>query len=265
MSTQSKAYISNSTSSLVQDAHAKGIKILTHADVKKAAFCLLNSFRTDALAQLLTAHIPDQKYRDECELALYEAYVHQHITKGFCLGMNETEDTFETVAVWSTPTSVEDGLDSFPTLMSAGYGKVWDMFGPEGREKVFYGMLPLLHDSCERIISNDARFSDKDIYTLVYLGSLPSARGKGNVRKHFEFVFKNFIDKSDKNIAYLESSSPDNIPIYERFGFRFYEDIMLGDNSSKNAVEGKDYAIMNVMIRGSKGKDWQESLEKGKL
>lgn len=245
------------------------IRLLNLSDVHKAAKTLLASFKTDALARLLVAHIETQAEKDRCETLLYEAYLRQHILKGLCFGINETDRGFETVAIWSTPTSVHDGLDSFGVLMESGYNKVWDLFGEIGREKVFYGMLPLLHDSCERILTNDSRFRNKGVWTLVYLGSTVEARGKGNVRKMFDYMYTKYIDASDNNIAYLESSSPSNIPIYERFGFRFYEDIVLGDSTSKDAIEGEDFAVMNVMIRGPKGRDWTKDknviAEKGKL
>lgn len=248
---------------LASDASAKKIKILTRRDCRKAALCLFEAFRLDALAKLLVSHFDTKEERKVAELTLYEAYLKQHVAKGLCLGVNELDEGFETVAIWSTPYSIEEGLDSFNNLMESGYGDVWKMYGETGREKVFYGMLPLLHDTCERILDTDLRFKDKNLYTLVYLGSCDRARGKGNARKIFDFMFTNFIDNSDNNIVYLESSSTDNIPIYERFGFKFYEDIMLGEKNLEEDVEGTDYAIMSVMIRGVRGKDW--SKEEGKL
>lgn len=233
------------------------IRRLNHADTKKAAPTLLASFKNDALAELLVVHIKSQEERDRVELALYEAYLNQHMTKGYCFGINETPSGFETVAVWSHPDSIDMGLESFAHLMESGYDKVWAILGKEGREKVFYGMLPLLHDSCVRILSNDSRFKHKNLFTLVYLGSLPSAQGKGNVRKMFSYVFDKYVDVTENSICYLESSSPSNIPIYNRFGFYFYEDIMLGENFD-GAQEGKDFAMMNVMIRGNKGADWRQ-------
>ncbi|KAK6466078.1 hypothetical protein DFJ63DRAFT_311156 [Scheffersomyces coipomensis] len=267
---QSNTSTASSTTTKISTTKSKStIRILNVNDTRKAAITLLDSFRTDSLAKLLVCHIPTQEEKDRCELALYEAYLRQHMSKGLCLGINESEDRFETVAIWSTPTSVERGLDSFGNLMQSGYDKVWNLFGDEGRDKIFYGMLPLLHDSCERILTNDSRLRHKGVWTLVYLGSTLQARGKGNARTMFEYMFNNYIDVSDNNISYLESSSPDNIPIYERFGFKVYEDIVLGNPNVKNAVEGQDYAIMNVMIRGTKGHDWSKDantfLTQGKL
>ena len=234
------------------------VKKLSMADVPLAARTLHASFGTDALAKLLTVHIEDPKQRDLVDGKLYECYLKQHIAKGLCFGIGESEDGFETVAVWSHPKSVEEGLDSFANLMEAGYGTLWEMSGKKGQEKIFKGMLPLLHDTCERILTSDKRFSAKDVYTLVYLGSEEKARGKGNVRTMFDYMFENYIDvPGNNNITYLESSSADNIPIYNRFGFEFYEDIFLGSQDKPNAREGHDYAVMNVMIRGTNGGPWE--------
>lgn len=235
------------------------IRRLTHADTKKAAPTLLASFRNDALAKLLVVHIKSQEERDQVELALYEAYLNQHMTKGYCFGIGETASGFETVAIWSHPESINMGLESFAHLMESGYDKVWAILNDVGREKVFYGMLPLLHDSCDRILNNDSRFKHKKLFTLVYLGSLPSAQGKGNVRKMFSYMFDKYVDVTENSICYLESSSPTNIPIYNRFDYHFYEDIMLGENFD-GAQEGKDFAVMNVMIRGHKGADWRQEV-----
>jgi hypothetical protein len=179
----------------------------------------------------------------------------QHILTGVCIGLGETDDAFETVAMWSLPDSIERGMESFSILMKAGYGTVWDLYGEEGRQKIFDGMMPLLHDACAEILSSDSRFKGKNVFTLVYLGSTKAARGKGNARKMFEYMFEHYISPCPDNIAYLESSSPDNIPVYNKFDFHFVKDIMLGEKGP-GSIEGKDYAIMNVMIRGTNGHDW---------
>ncbi|GEQ72233.1 hypothetical protein JCM33374_g5920 [Metschnikowia sp. JCM 33374] len=233
------------------------VRKLTLDDAPSAARTLQASFGTDALAKLLTVHIEDPTDRELVDHKLYECYLRQHITKGICLGIGESEDGFETVAVWSHPSSLEDGLDSFANLMEAGYGDLWEMSGKEGQDKIFKGMLPLLHDTCERILSTDERFKDKGVYTLVYLGSEERARGKGNVRTMFDYMYEKYVDvPGNNNIAYLESSSADNIPIYNKFGFYFYENIVLGSKDSPDAKEGDDFAVMNVMIRGTNGEPW---------
>lgn len=243
------------------------VRVLGYKDVEKARRTLVKAFEADSLARLLTNHIHDPEIKSIVDETLYDCYLRQHLAKGICLGVGEGPEEFETVAIWSDPTSVERGLDSFSNLMEAGYGKLWHLAGPEGREKIFEGMLPLLHTTFERILETDNRFKGKGIYTLVYLGSVASARGKGNLRAIFEYMFKEFIDRpGSNNIAYLESSSADNIPIYNRFGFHFYEDIVLGDKDRAGAKEGDHYSVMNVMIRGSFGHDWtSDSAEVAKL
>ncbi|CCG24522.1 hypothetical protein CORT_0F02980 [Candida orthopsilosis Co 90-125] len=229
------------------------VRQLTYDDVPKAASALLDAFKEDPLSNYLVYHVKDAAKRRQCELALFEAYLRQHMTKGLVFGQGETASSFETVSIWSTPTSAEQGLESFSHLMESGYDKVWDLFGVDGRDKIFQGLMPLLHDSFDRITGTDKRFRGKDVYTLVYVGSTAAARGKGNLRKLFDYMFSNYIDCDGGALTYLESSSPVNIPIYERFGFHLVEQIVLGN---KSGVEGKDCAVMHVMIRGMKGNDW---------
>lgn len=245
------------TSTIATSVPSSRIKVLTLGDVDKAAATLYKLFAADSLAQLLTHHIADPVHRRKVDYLVYQCYLRQHIAKGLCLGIGESEHEFETVAIWALPTSEADGLDSFANLMLAGYGQLWEHAGAEGRHKIFLGMLPLLHDTAARILATDARFKGTGVFTLVYLGSVELARGKGNVRAIFDYMFQNHIDVPNSNhIAYLESSSPANIPIYARFGFHFYEDIMLGSRDKPDAKEGEDYAIMKVMIRGPYGKSW---------
>ncbi|KAI5964435.1 hypothetical protein KGF57_000927 [Candida theae] len=238
---------------LKQQTAVSHIRQLTYDDVAKAAITLLDAFKEDPLSKYLVSHVNDTTRRTQCELALYEAYLRQHMTKGLVFGQGETKSSFETVSIWATPTSCEQGLDSFSHLMESGYDKVWDVFGIEGRDKVFQGLLPLLHDSFDRIMTHDRSFRGKDVYTLVYVGSTAAARGKGNLRKLFEFMFDNYIDCGAGTLTYLESSSPSNIPIYERFDFHVVEKIVLGEETG---VEGKNCAVMHVMVRGIRGDDW---------
>lgn len=241
-------------------SYPPGLRHLTLQDVPKAAKTLCEAFAEDSLAKLLVCHFPTKEEQIRCETLLYAAYLRQHIAKGIVLGINESETDFETVAIWSHPTSEKEGLDSFFNLMEAGYGDVWQVYGDAGRDKVFKGMLPLLHDSCERILDVPL-FRGKGVFTLVYLGSLEKARGKGNVRKMFDYMFENFIDCTPNSVAYLESSSLDNIPIYNRFGFYLAEEITLGSRHL-GAEEGKDYANMSVMIRDTNGHDWTAKANK---
>ncbi|CAI5760724.1 unnamed protein product [Candida verbasci] len=246
----------SAASATVVKGFSHTIRKLSAKDVPKAAKTLLEAFEFDSLSNYLVSHITDDSRRKFFQLKIYECYLLQHINCGLVFGQNETTEIFETVSIWSTPESSKNGLESFNNLMESGYGQLWEMFDRNTINKVFYGMLPLLHNSFDRIISSDSRFRNKNIYTLVYVGSLKISQGKGNVRKLFQYMNENYIDKTGNNLTYLESSSPLNIPIYEKFGFHIVENILLGDNTKETSIVGKDYAIMNVMIRGSKGNDW---------
>lgn len=247
-----------STSLVTTSKRFSRVKKLTLDDVPKATKTLVHAFATDNLGRLLTVHVTNPIVKEQIETLLYECYLKQHIRKGICLGVGEGEDIFETVAIWSHPRSAEEGLDSFANLMDAGYDHLWHICGKEGQDKIFRGMMPLLHDTCHRIFTTDKRLFNKDVFTLVYMGSVAKARGKGNARAVFEYMFENYIDlPGTNNVGYLESSSANNIPIYNKFGFRVYENIVLGSKDVPNAQEAQDYAVMNVMIRGSFGQNYE--------
>lgn len=244
-------------------AKTPNVRLLKPEDAEKAALTLCEAFDHDLLSIYLTKHIDNEEDRHIFNKTMYECYLRQHIDKGLCVGVGEFDGGFETVAIWSTPTSYERGLETFDDYMESGFDRFWHIAGPEGRKKIFRGLLPLLDDVSERILTADSRFRGKSHYTLVYLGSLTQARGKGNVSAMFRFMFENYIDQpGTDNIAYLESSALNNVQIYNRYGFYVYEKIVLGDDKKPNAKESEDYALMNVMIRAPGGVDWRSEEDK---
>lgn len=229
------------------------VEILTYKDAKKAARTLYASFDNDDVAKFVSRHLEhDPVKRREVDLQLYEAYVVSHMMKGIVFGIkgenHEQSETFETVSLWVKPDS--GSLDDYLTLIRSGFAKLAWNTGSEGRRRVFCILFGVLHDECHKIMEIDPQ-GESNMWTLVYLGSAPSARGKGNVRKMFEHIFKHYIDPTD-GITYLESSSVANFPIYEKFGFRAVKDIWLGDPN-----DPVDKARMDVMIRGPHGDEWK--------
>ena len=77
-----------------------------------------------------------------------------------------------------TPKSEEEGLDSYTNLMEAGYGKVWNVYGEEGRKSVLRNVTTL-HDLCERIINSDSRFKNKTSIHWFMLALLNKVKVKG--------------------------------------------------------------------------------------
>ena len=67
--------------------------------------------------------------------------------------------------------------------------------------KVFYGMLPLLHDLCERIINSDSRFKNKTSIHWFMLALLNKVKVK-EFKKLFEYMFETYID-NDKTVSHI--------------------------------------------------------------
>lgn len=65
---------------------------------------------------------------------------------------------------------------------------------------------------------------------LAVIGSDPAVRGKG----YGNVLMRSRLDRCDAEFApaYLESSNPDNVPYYERFGFEVTGELKLPDGPS---------------------------------
>lgn len=228
------------------------VEVLGFDDCKKAARTLYESFDDDDVDRYLNRHLEsDPELKKKCDLLVYEAYTYSLMLKGLVVGVkgddHESKDTFETVAVWATPDTGD--IEDYMTMLRSGFARLAWMTGSEGRRRIFGDLFSVLHDNYEDIMKIDP---DRDnIYTLVYLGSMPHARGKGNVRAIFDYMFDNRIDPTN-SLSYLESSALRNVPIYEHFGFRCVADEWLG-----NKDDPSDRARMDVMIRGPHGEEWK--------
>lgn len=226
------------------------VEILTKKDYQKAARTLYESFDDDDVARFTSNHLKDDpELRLKVDLMLYECYVYSFMLKGLVVGIrgenHENEDTFESVALWATPDGGDFSADPLCMLRSGWLKFAW-MTGADGRRRVFKEMFSVLHDNEVDILGPETL----NVYTLVYLGSTPKARGKGNVRKIFDYMYTQFINKENA-LCYLESSNTVNVPIYKKFGFEPVRDIWLGSLEDK-----EDSAMMTVMIRGRNGAPW---------
>ncbi len=69
---------------------------------------------------------------------------------------------------------------------------------------------------------------DEDHWYLAFLGVDPLKHGKGLGSN----ILKKTLEKIDQEgvVAYLESSNPQNISLYERYGFEIIEKIQEGDS-----------------------------------
>jgi ribosomal protein S18 acetylase RimI-like enzyme len=65
-----------------------------------------------------------------------------------------------------------------------------------------------------------ANYPDKNIYYLWYIGVIPESQGRGVGGK----LLSDIIDdaKSQERPIYLETSTTENIPFYEKYGLQIY-------------------------------------------
>jgi GNAT superfamily N-acetyltransferase len=75
-------------------------------------------------------------------------------------------------------------MDDWWTILRSGMWRLYYKLSAEGRQRFYSEFLPLMHDTMYDVLGPRA----EDCYYLVYLGSKPSARGKGYARKLIEDV-----------------------------------------------------------------------------
>lgn len=92
-------------------------------------------------------------------------------------------------------------MDDWWTIIRSGMWRLLYKLSREGKTRFYNEFLPLLHDTKHDVMG--AR--DNDSWYLVYIGSKPSARGKGYARKLIEHGASLVSLKSP--LSYLASTS----------------------------------------------------------
>lgn len=105
----------------------------------------------------------------------------------------------------------------------------------EGKKRFFNEFLPLLHDTKASVMGP----RDDDSWYLVYIGTRPSARGKGYAKKLIQHITRR-ADQEGR-ACYLESSNPSNPPIYRKYGFEERKTVHL--QRAENNVQ------LDIMVR----------------
>jgi ribosomal protein S18 acetylase RimI-like enzyme len=75
-------------------------------------------------------------------------------------------------------------MDDWWTILRSGMWRLLYKLSSEGKTRFYKEFLPLLHDTMHEVMGP----REHDSYYLVYLGSKPSARGKGYARKLIEHM-----------------------------------------------------------------------------
>ena len=132
-------------------------------------------------------------------------------------------------------------MDDVWTFFFSGLWRLYYKLSREGRRRFFQEFGPLLHSTKKSILGE----REHESYYLVYIGTKPSARGKGYAKRLIEDIA---VRKADQEGAacYLESSNVCNLKLYKRLGFRVIKQIKLKKGSSTN---GECDVPLDIMVR----------------
>ena len=125
-------------------------------------------------------------------------------------------------------------MDDWWTILRSGMWRLYYKLSSEGKKRFYKEFLPLLHNTLHDVLGH----RENDTYYLVYLGSKPSARGKGYAKKLIEHMtirvsFSVCMSTTNWKYAdvgtiqadlegratYLESSAEVNIAYYKKHHF----------------------------------------------
>ncbi|KAL3427251.1 N-acetyltransferase [Phlyctema vagabunda] len=238
---------SASSSSAVSDE----IRVLKIAEYEPAAQTLAEAFATDEVARYFIDTPDMATYSDEYKYKLHSD-IFRYITAAHCYkGIVTTiGPNYDAIALWMPPGK---NMDDWWTILRSGMWRLLYKLSSEGKKRFYNEFLPKLHNTKHEVMGS----RDDDSYYLVYLGSKPSARGKGYAKKLIEHM----TAKADAEgrATYLESSAEVNLSYYRKLGFVFQKDvaleraekpvrlgIMVREPTSATAEGSKDKEIVTV-------------------
>lgn len=206
------------------------IRKLTVEDFEPAVKCITHCFESDEVDQYLS-HCDGRTEAEARKLdeEIFGYIIYAHLMNGLVITIGD----FEGIACWMPPGK---NMDDWWTILRSGMWRLNFKFGAEGRARYFNEFLPLLNETKARVLGPER---DQNSWYLVYLGTLPTARGKGYSRKLVEYVTA--MADADFLYCYLESSAFENRAIYERFGFTYKDTIHL--------KRGKEPIPLEIMVR----------------
>ncbi|KAL2070573.1 hypothetical protein VTL71DRAFT_13599 [Oculimacula yallundae] len=213
------------------------VRVLGISEYEQAAKCLAEAFAVDEVARYfidtddMATYSEEYKYKMHLDILRYITAAHCY--KGIVTTIGPDYDA---VALWMPP---GQNMDDLWTILRSGMWRLWYKLSSEGKKRFYDEFLPLLHDTKHEVMG--AR--DDDSYYLVYLGSKPSARGKGYARKLIEHM--TVTADLENRATYLESSAANNLSYYTKYGFEHIVDIEL--------KRGPDPIKLHIMVREPQG------------
>lgn len=179
-------------------------RLLTLADMEQAAQVIAQSFVVDPLISYM---LPFEASRGKTLVKFFRVYGEISIRNQRGYGIGEP---LQGVAYWKFPEQ-ED--------MSISVKSLWKFL------PLLFTMYPIGYFRARTILSQiDAlhkKYAGEPHFYLDNLGVLPSARGKGLSSK----LIRPFLEMADeqKVIAYTDTVTISNVPLYEHFGFQCVE------------------------------------------
>src|SRR5262245_48743474 len=179
-------------------------KLLTLSDVEEAAQVISHAFVDDPLISFI---LPFRSTRIKTLLKFFRVYGEINIKNRRGYGVGEP---LQGVAYWKFP----DQEDLSISIQSLG------KFLP-----LLFTMYPIGYFRARAALSQldslHKKYADEPHFYLDNLGVLQSARGKGLSSK----LIRPFLEMADsqKVIAYTDTVTPANVPLYEHFGFECVE------------------------------------------
>jgi ribosomal protein S18 acetylase RimI-like enzyme len=177
---------------------------LSLADLEQMAQVLAQSFAEDPLVSFI---LPNPKRRVKTVAKFFRAMGRLNIRANSAFGIS---DPLEGVAVWSFPgkssasASPKDLFAFLPVLFSSYF------IGAQRARAIF-----------SKIETNRKKYADEPHFYLDNLGVLAASRGKGLSSR----LIRPFLEMADsqKVIAYTDTVTESNVPLYEHFGFECVE------------------------------------------
>jgi len=181
------------------------VRVLGISEYEQAAQCLAEAFAVDEVARYfidtddMVTYSEEYKYKMHCDILRYITAAHCYKGIVTTIGPN-----YDAVALWYVfPVPIVGcakrafnltqklyrmppgkNMDDLWTILRSGMWRLWYKLSSEGKKRFYDEFLPLLHDTKHSVMGD----RDDDSYYLVYLGSKPSARGKGYARKLIEHM-----------------------------------------------------------------------------
>jgi len=218
-------HINSSTATVIEKKRSlspgdgEEVRTIDISEYLGASQCLAEAFEFDHVARYFLDTDDMKSYSEEYKWKLHydliRYIVAAHCYKGIVTTIGPDYDA---VALWMPP---GENMDDWWTIFRSGMWRLYYKLSHEGKIRFYNEFLPLLHDTKHEILAE----RDDESYYLVYLGTKPSARGKGYARKLIEHG-TNMADAEGRP-TYLESSADVNVAYYEKVGFVLKKKIQL--------------------------------------